>query len=71
MLAKVGAAGSVAMTSISAWRSARASSKAAGNSSVLTWSHGGTPPYGPVHGASIGFLSALDFSSATFATAVS
>jgi hypothetical protein len=44
VLAKVGAAGSPAMRSISARHSAIAASRAGLKYSTFTWSNGGTPP---------------------------
>src|SRR5687768_1509079 len=62
-----------AMAAISSRSSARAAVKALGNRSGRIWSHGGTPPYGPVHGATsaltAGALDLLSFAISPHATA--
>src|SRR5687767_11943405 len=55
VFSKVGGAGSFAIFSTSASCSAMAASSAGSNSETCTLSNGGTPPWGPVHGASRGF----------------
>src|SRR5215813_12449632 len=71
VLSNVAGAGFSAMTSISASPSAMPVSSAFGNASIFSLSHGGTPPYGPVHGASSGSASASTVSRLTSATAAS
>src|SRR5438874_5128745 len=51
VLSKPAGSGSEAMRSISRSRSSIADSSAGLKSSSLTLSNGGTPPYGPLHGA--------------------
>src|SRR5436190_2824337 len=58
VFAKVGAAGSFAILSMSARFSAIATSSAGLNDATWTLSKGGTPPYGPAHSASSGLGSA-------------
>src|SRR5690349_18523914 len=55
------------MTSTSARRRSSPVWKAAGKSSGFALSHGGTPPKGPLHSASIGSASALAFNEDTLA----
>ena len=71
VLAKVGAAGSEVIAASSASRSARPAVNAAGNAAGTALSQGGTPPYGPVHGASSGSFSASTRRRATSARAAS
>jgi hypothetical protein len=55
VFSKLGASGFETMASISRRSSAIASSNAPAKRPASNLSHGGTPPYGPVHGAIKGF----------------
>src|SRR5438270_13388487 len=59
VLSKLGAASAAAMRSISARFSAMAASSAGLMSVALKCPNGGTPPHGPVYGASRGFIAEL------------
>src|SRR5258708_536240 len=58
VLSKVGAAGSLAIRSISARFSAMAAPSAGLRSATLKRPKGGTPPHGPVHGSMSGLAGA-------------
>jgi hypothetical protein len=71
VLSNVGFAGSLAIFSTSASSSAIAASSAGAKSATFTRSNGGTPPYGPAHGASSaapGAVASAGFAPAAVAT---
>ena len=58
MFSKVAGAGSAVIRSMAASWAAMPASRAGSNCSTFTWSKGGTPPKGPVHGVRRGFCGA-------------
>ena len=70
VFSKVAGAGSAVIRSMAASWAAMPASRAGSNCSTFTWSKGGTPPKGPVHGARRGFCgAAAERSTATAAGA--